>query len=531
MSVARGVVALLAVTALVSSCSSGSGSDEETVAAGPCDPANSEVTVGVHTEVRGFDVVNGGAVGVAGGTERTAVFDTIMQYDPETREYVPRMAESFEPNDDFTQWTLKLRDGVTFASGNPVTTDAVEFSVDRHGADNTVSQNKAQMDVITSMEIVSPLEMVFTLDAPQGDFPAAFAGAPGMLAEPAVFNAVGAKAFALDPGLGAAGPYKVASYTQGEELVLTRRDDYWGDGEYCVGTIRFNFVDSEQSRRDALLNGDIDVAVLQAASIIDEIEQEGLANEMSYSWGEIAALINHGTGGADRPGKDLRVRQAIAYALDPDMIDQRSTDGTGIPSSALVTEESGLWSEGLEGPPFDPDEARTLLDAAKADGYDGKLTLSCNNAPAKVDWSIAVEAMLESVGFDVTLDTGRDITDFVVGVFYPGDYDVACFPLSMYESSPWASLQAVALGQDPVTQARVGYKSEAMAQAMTELRAASTVEARQDAIAAIQQVWNEEIPSAITGHGRRGTAWNETVTGVRHGLSANILFDDVRVTR
>lgn len=526
---ARSVAALavlpLAAGVLVA-CGTDSGSSS---AVGECVPEDTELNFGVVSEVRGFDVVNGGSNGAAGGHERLAVFDTLMKYDTEAEEFVPRMAESFEPNEDYTEWTLRLRDGVEFGSGNPVTTEAVEFSVDRHGSDDTVSLYKSQMDLIESVDIVGPLEMTFQLTEPYGDLPAVFAGAPGMLADPEVFEEKGAEEFGLDPGQGGAGAYEVSSYIQGEEVVLTLRDNYWGEADHCVGTLRFVSIDSEEARRDAFLNGELDLVFLDDSATVAEIEQQGYASHVTRNWGDQTVVINHGTGGAERPGEDVRVRQAIAHALDPEVIDARANEGTGVPSSAIVTEESVLWSEGLEGPEFSPDLARELLEEAKADGYNGQITLSCENGARKVDWAIAVEAMLENVGFDVEIDNGRSITDLVVNVFYPGNYDLMCFPISMDDANPWATFQTL-LGQDPVAQGRVGYESAAMTEAMAALRAAGTAEERQRAIQQVQEVWNEEVPMAITGHGTRAALWHEYVEGLDFSNGGITVFDNVTMT-
>jgi peptide/nickel transport system substrate-binding protein len=521
------IAALATLTLLASACSNGATSTDGDGAPGECTAEDSEVSFGVHAEVRGFDVVQGGTVGVAGGAERAAVFDSLMQYDPDAGDFVPRMAESFEPSSDYTQWTLKLRDGMTFASGAPVTTEAVEFSVDRHGADDTASLYKAQMDLIESMVVNGPLEMVFHLRVPQGDFPSVFASAPGMLADPAVFQQKGAEAFAMDPGEGAAGPYQVQSYTPGEEVVLTRRDDYWGEGEFCIDTLRFVSVENEEARRDAFLNGELDMAFFNSPAVVEEVREQTPDIHTEVSWGSSTVLINHGTSGVDRPGSDLRVRKAIAHALDPRLIDERATGGTGIASSALVTDRSALWSEGLEGPAYDPDLAASLLAEAKADGYDGQITLSCDNAPSKVEWAVAVEGMLERVGFEVELDNSRSITDHRE-LFFTGNYDLTCFAMNVDETQPWATFQTT-LGQDPVAQARVGYRSDSMADAMDELLAAGSAESRRNALARMQDVWNDEIPAVITGHGERGVAWGENVEGLRFGHTAIVLFDDALV--
>ena len=90
-----------------------------------------ELTMGVQLMAIGLDPTVALGTGVAGATEITAIYDTLMRYNPDTGEIDPHVAESLEPNDDFTQWTLTLPEGITFGNGDPLTAEAVQFSVDR----------------------------------------------------------------------------------------------------------------------------------------------------------------------------------------------------------------------------------------------------------------------------------------------------------------------------------------------------------------------------------------------------------------
>src|SRR3546814_2208854 len=76
--------------------------------------------------------------GSTGGLEMAAIYDVLMRWDSEANTVEPQLAESLEPNEDFTTWTLKLRDGVKFSDGTPLDSAAVKFSLDRYvrlGAD------------------------------------------------------------------------------------------------------------------------------------------------------------------------------------------------------------------------------------------------------------------------------------------------------------------------------------------------------------------------------------------------------------
>ncbi|QKE00079.1 ABC transporter substrate-binding protein [Nocardioides marmotae] len=487
---------------------------------------------GVATEMAGFDPVSGGSNGVAGGTERVAIYDSIMRYDPDEGMVVPRMAESFESNADSTKWTLKLREGITFSSGAPVDSAAVMWNVEHHRADGSASLFKPQLLLIDKMTEVSPTELVFDLSAPRGDFPMVFATAPGMLLDPAAFEAAGAEAYAGGKGVVGAGPYEVASFKPGEELVVTRKDSYWGDelgvdGKFCVDTIRFSFIQDPNARVDALTTGQLDVGSFADAASVGKVEDAGLELGMAYNWGNDVLLINHGTGGVDRPGKDIRVRQAIVEALDVELINQRGAGGKGIATSALVGEGSSLYTPGLEGPKYDPENAKRLLAEAKADGYDGKLEFNVDSS--HVDWGLAVEGLLEAVGFEVEVDSSMSLADLIAQSFYPGDYDIQYFAMSLDDAQAWATLQTTT-GQAEPALSRVGYRSEAWGAALDQLRAATDLEERQAGIAGLQEVWNEEFPFAITLGSQRGVAYDpKNVRGLKFGHAAIALFDDATV--
>ena len=306
--------------------------------------AGGELSFGVRNEPRGFDPVFGG-VGSFGGSELAAIFDTLMQYDPETGEFFPRMAESLEPNEDYTEWTLTLREGITFGSGAPLDAAAVQFSIDRHRAPDSRSPARAMASLIESMEIVDDRTVVFHLTSRYGNFPSLLAGAPGMIVDPATFQQLGAEAFAADPQGGGAGPFRLSIWAPGEQIVFEARDDYW-DGPVCIETLRFAKVDADDTRLDAFLNGELDAAFMRSASALADAREQGVNLSSQVSNGGFLLMINNGARGTARPGSDLRVRQAIAYALDPELIDDRATGGAGIPSSALVPETSLLYTVG-----------------------------------------------------------------------------------------------------------------------------------------------------------------------------------------
>src|SRR5690606_21909609 len=159
---------------------------ETTEAAGEPKPGG-VISMGMYTETRGLDPVVSQGGGTGGLTEMAAIYGTLMRYNPDTREYEPYMAESLEPNADFTEWTLKLRPDVKFSDGTPYDAEAVVFGMKRHVEKG--STMAGLMSAITNYEIVDPLTIKLTLAEPWAGFPYVLANAGGLIPSKAAVEA------------------------------------------------------------------------------------------------------------------------------------------------------------------------------------------------------------------------------------------------------------------------------------------------------------------------------------------------------
>ena len=88
--------------------------------------------------------------GVVGGTEITALYDTLMRFDTQSRTYEPQVAESLEPDAQNLVWTMKLKQGIKFGNGDPLTADDVKASIERHMSDANVNASKGEAAIISS---------------------------------------------------------------------------------------------------------------------------------------------------------------------------------------------------------------------------------------------------------------------------------------------------------------------------------------------------------------------------------------------
>jgi peptide/nickel transport system substrate-binding protein len=479
-----------------------------------------ELTVGQSSGLAGFDPAMTTGTRDSGGTELTAIFDTLMRVDPETSEVVAHVAESLEPDDDGSEWTLTLREGVTFGNGDPLTGEAVIASIERLEGATVAAANFAAL--ITNMEAPDERTVVFTLDAPWGDFPYFLAMGGGMIVNTAAVDEVGDEAFNLEPPEGAGvGPFVLERFAPDEEVVMRARDDYWG-GPVCVETVTFVTPGADDARYEALQLGEIDLTVLAEPRVVEQAHQDDRPGITGYGNGN-QLMINTRPG---RPGEDVRVRQAIAAAIDVDTIDERAYEGTATVSGSVVHPDTPLYTDGLGGPEYDLDRARELVEEAKADGWDGSLGFVSIDSPTSTEVSITVEAMLEAVGMDVTVESVA-VTDLVERITTDQDFDVTAWSLDVLPEAPWSGVDRNLRSDSPTN--RTGYADEDFDAALAELRAASTVEERRDGLAAVQEVWNETVPGVVYSHDEEFLTWTDEVHGLRLTREGVAMLDDAYV--
>nr|WP_262402069.1 ABC transporter substrate-binding protein [Actinomadura sp. CNU-125] len=237
------------------------------------------------------------------------------------------------------------------------------------------------------------------------------------------------------------------------------------------------------------------------------------------------AVINATPG---HPGADPRVRKAMHLAMQPEVIYRRAYPGTGLASNALFPEFS-RWHTDAEPLPYDPGKARELLAAAKADGYDGKVTWLDAQDPASRTTALAAKAMLENVGFDVELDLVRSIADQITKVSVKKTYDVSGWGISWREAGPFARMYATLHAKGNLT---VGMATTPkMSALIEELRGAEGEEEQRAVMGRIQEQWNEDVPALALGPQPELIAWPERVRGVTGTVNSMVLLDDAWLAR
>ncbi|HEX7097566.1 MAG TPA: ABC transporter substrate-binding protein [Acidimicrobiales bacterium] len=522
------------------------------------------LTFAEYSEPRGLDPIVSTGAGVTGAIEMTAIYDTIMRWNPDTGEYEPRMAESLTSNADFTEWTLKLKSGIQFHDGTPFNAEAVVWGMMRHksgqpdappcqelwACPRNATSSGVYMALIDKMEAVDELTVKFTLKEPWSAFAYALSDEASMIPSPTAYKAacpdpsadVAQCPFNLAPV--GAGPFKIESFKPKDSITMVRNENYWGGDVYLDGLRFVNPGDGGgQKTFEGLKAGTYNVAFLRDPSAVAAAKDDGFTGYSAMQQGGGLYLINQGVaitcrGGQPAPactGKpdgpvattpptaSLKVRQAIAHAIDPEVINERGYDGKGNPGNALF-QESFRWYPGVEGPEYDPELAKQLVEEAKAEGWDGKVRLLYNNAPSAQAIAIATQTMLQAVGIDAEVDTSKDITQQIAQVTVQKDFDVAGFGMAI--SSDDGAMAAVAQNLSSTSPSnRVGFKNEKVDQAIKDLRAARSDDEKIAAFKVIAEEVAREVPVLPWAAIEEFIAWQDNVHGLMFNHSTSMYFD------
>lgn len=448
-----------------------------------------------------------------GGLEAAAVFDQLIRYNADSDTFEPKLAESLVPNSDFTVWTLHLRAGVKFTDGTPLDAAAVVFNLQRYASTPSAVQS-ALVRMIAEFDTPNVQTVVMTLDRPWTRFPGLLAGNPGMIGSPAAIKS-DPKAFSLEPV--GAGAFRVTSFVPGEKMLMSRNDAYWNGLPNLEG-IDITFNTDPLAGVDRLASSEVDFAKFTGDKPTAEALSKGFPGYIwaGNGWGY---LLNHDPA-SKSPTADVRVRQAMAAAISPDQLRSRISKGAGLYHSSLFGENS-LWSTEATGTAYNPDLARALVDEVKAEtGWDGALVLTATGDPAP---ALAVQAMLNAVGFDLVVDTVPTFSDIVSNVFAKRDFQMAQFGLGVFDDDPWASLfpnlHSAASGNASK------YSNPEFDSALSEFGSAATLEQAQAAAEGIQTVFANDVPMLITGGNTYAMFWTDRLHGVVPTSRSVMLLD------
>lgn len=326
---------------------------------------------------------------------------------------VPLLAESYTVSDDGLVYTFQLHSGVTFSNGDPFTAETVQFSLERV-ADNWTANGPGYLDPISSIDAVSDTEVVITLATPSNSWLFNMAGPVGTM-----FTPNGIDALATAPV--GTGPYTVSSFSPGDSLELTARDDYWGSAPF-MADVTLRYFSDATAQSNALLSGDIDlIPTLSQYQLVDTLKaNEGFTVQEGTSTGEVTLTMNNQSAAFG----DVRVRQAVMHAVDRQAVIDTVNSGYGVQLGTMVPPTDPWYDESLvDLYPYDPEAAEALLADAGVSGL--TVALKVPNLPYAVAAAQVVRDQLSKVGITANVTTLEFPAVWLDEVFSGHDYDMS----------------------------------------------------------------------------------------------------------
>jgi peptide/nickel transport system substrate-binding protein len=276
------------------------------------------------------------------------------------------LAESWTESPDGLVYEFRLRPGLKFHNGDPITAEDVKFSFERYKGAGA----KELHTHVSSVDMVDPLMVRFHLNAPWPDFMTFYgttATAAGIVIPKKYFEQVGNDGFQQHP-IGA-GPYKVVSQTPGVEVVLEAFEGYWRHVPY-VKRLLMKSVPEGTTRLAMLKNGEADMAYALDGPEAEEVKRDPkltleATRHASINWIEFADQWD-----PKSPWHDKRLRLALNYALDRQAISDAACLGYCPPTGVIVPRVMDYALQ-VEPPPYDPQKAKQLLaEAGYPHGFD-----------------------------------------------------------------------------------------------------------------------------------------------------------------
>lgn len=362
--------------------------------------------------------------GIATAVPSTQIFASPLRYD-ENWEPQPYLAESWEVSEDGLSVTLNLVQNATFHDGKPVTSEDVAFSI------MTTKENhpfKSMFAPVESIETPDAHTAVIKLSQPHPALLLALSPALAPVLPKHVFgDGQDAKSHPANSAPVGSGPFMLEEFTPGEAVVMKKNPNFFIDGRPKLDEIIIRIIKDPSALLIAMENGEADMYPFMAGSQeikrLEKAEHLGVTTDGYAAVGPINWLAFNT---ASEKLSDVRVRQAIAYAVDREFITKALHRGVSAPQRGPIIESSPFFDESIPAYDVDLDKAKALMaEAGYADGMD--LTIDYIPGPKEQQQSLAeyMKSQLKKIGINVTV---RAAPDFPTWAGRVGGHD---FELSM----------------------------------------------------------------------------------------------------
>jgi len=354
--------------------------------------AQDAITVAVQLEPPNLDPT-GGAAGAIDTVLYSNVFEGLTRFASDGS-IIPGLAQSWEISEDGLTYTFTLRDGVTFHDGTTMDADDVKFSLDRARAKDSTNAQKGLFAPIDTVEVVNPLTVKVTLKQPTGMFLFNMAWGDAVIVAPESIAGI------ANTPIGT-GAFKFAQWVQGDRIDLVKNPDYWGTPA-LLDRATFKFISDPTAAFAAVMAEDVDAFVgFPAPENLPQFQADPRFQVLiGNTEGETILAMNNKM----PPFNDVRVRRAVAHAIDRQAIIDGAMFGQGTPIGTHFAPHNPAYVDLTDLSQFDPAMSKKLLaEAGLADGFTTTLKLPPPSYARRGGEIIA--SQLRAVGITAEIET------------------------------------------------------------------------------------------------------------------------------
>lgn len=464
------------------------------------------------------------------------IYDGLTGFEPGTFTIKPLLAESWEISEDGQTYTFNLRDGVSFHDGTPFNADAVKFAFDRmldpeHPYHDTGPFPFASFyfGAIDETQVVDELTVKMLLKQPYAPLLNTLAVACGFIPSPEAVMAAG-QDYSQNPV--GTGPFKFVSWEHNQRVTLEGNADYF-EGAPALENLVFRPIVEEQTRLTELLSGGVNFIVDVPPDNIAQIKEDPtfvfVEQPGPHIWW---VTINTQM----KPFDDVRVRQAVNYAVNKEAIVSQILQNTGDVAHTVVP-PAIEWAHNPDAQsyPYDPEKAKQLLaEAGYPDGFETTfwVTESGSGMQSPKTMAEAIQADLQAVGITTTIEVaewGAYLSLYNGGM---GDKAGLAEMSWMFDTGDPHTVLPLNFSSDayPPNGFNTGlYVNERVDQLMQEAAVSLDQEERGKLYKEVQQITSEEAPWIFVDNAKQNAAMAANVKGFQLSPSFLLSFKDTYI--
>ncbi|CAN5523581.1 ABC transporter substrate-binding protein [soil metagenome] len=432
------------------------------------------------------------------------IYSRLTKIEPDMS-VAPELAESWDISEDGLTYTFNLHQGVMFHNGREVQAADVVYSLERLVNPETASPSAADLASVESFEAADEYTAILNLSAPDASLLSNLAGASCIIFPPEVIEENGD----LTQVAVGSGPFRFIDYVPNTQVTLERFEDYFESPLPYLDGVELLIAASDTSRTAALVQGTVDFIEYVPSQDIELLEAD---ESIKLAGDAISQIRMIGINLTREPFTDVRVRQAIAMAVDRGPIIDASLFGFGTATDVVLAQ--GHWAA-LERPePQGPDiegAMALLAEAGFPDGFETTIT-GWAEYGFLANSAIVVQEQLKQIGIEAEmnlLDTGT----MGQTVYVDNDFDLAVTGTSGWVDPGSVFLDNFRTGENGNF---VGYSNAEVDELIAQGAAATDLEERGATYRRIQEILLEDLPWVNLYIGQQFEAMKTFVMGFEH---------------